>query len=184
MSQPLAKSDYKRLVPSLILDHALAVLGSLLVIGFLGAWSNWFMMLICNILSCAMLLVFPYHECWQAGSYDYNYQKMGKGEIRMKRGIIAGLLACIPSLLIALFAMICAITGWMPGTLFDQNLAEFLYRGWFLPVSFFFPLLARSSAWYLLPVVLMPISATIGYVLGSKQIFLRDIFVYQRDKTK
>ncbi|MBE6915430.1 MAG: hypothetical protein E7471_02220 [Ruminococcaceae bacterium] len=169
---------------SLFFDHIIALIGSVLVIGFLGAWSHWVVSSICAVICIALACFLPYHDSWKVGASDHLFQKRSGGEISLIRGLISGLFAVIPSFLVATLAFICNVCGISVGMFMDQGIAELFYRIWFFPFASLFSLIEQTPILYFLPVFVIPIASGLGYFLGSRKLFLRDYLYYQREKTE
>lgn len=164
---------------SLLLDHFLAVLASALIFGFLGAWEFGIVTLLCTVLSVCCALLIPYHDSWKIGTVERNALKREGANAPKTRGITAGVLATIPSFVIALFAFLCAEYGWSFGLVMDQSLVEVIYRAWFLPFSFVFPYLEQLPFLYFAPLASLPVSAGVGYFFGRNKLMLRDYLYYR-----
>lgn len=169
---------------SLFFDHVIALIGSVLVVGFLGSWSHWVVSLICTVICIALACFLPYHDSWKAGASDQLFQKRNGGEISPIRGLISGLFATIPSFLIAAFAFVCNVCEISVGTFMDQGIHELVYRIWFFPFASIFSWIEKSPILYFLPLVVIPVASGLGYVLGLRKLFLRDYLYYQREKTE
>jgi len=167
---------------SLLLDHLLAVLASVLIFGFLGAWEFGFVTVLCAAISICFAFFIPYHDSWKVGNSDRNALKReGKDALKM-RGVIAGLFASIPAFAIALVSFLCAVNGWTIAVVMDQSAVEVIYRAWFFPFSSIFPYLARFPWLYFLPTGLTTLAAGIGYYFGRSKLMLRDYLYYRRKK--
>ncbi len=174
--------SYLKWFLSLLFDHLLAVIGAALVFGFLGAWQHWLVTVLCSLICLSLAFVFPYHESWKVGISDYNLHKRTGIEISNLRGIVVGLLAMIPSFLVACFCFLCSVNGWNVGTVFDQSVSELFYRIWFFPYLVLFSRLEQFPVLYFVPVLVTPMMSALGYRLGRRKLMLRDYLYYQREK--
>ena len=168
---------------SLLFDHLLAVLGAVLIFGFLGAWDFGFVTVLCAVLSISLALFIPYHDSWKIGSGDMNALKREGQSASKVRGVVAGLFASIPSFIIALISCLCSVNGWSIGVVMDQSIAEVIYRIWFFPFSSIFQYLTRFPWLYFVPTVTTTIAAGTGYYFGRSKLMLRDYLYYHREKT-
>jgi len=166
----------------LLLDHLLSVLASALFVGFLGAWEFGVVTTICAVVSIGCALLIPYHDSWKIGVSDGNTLKREGKDASKLRGIIAGLLATIPSFAVAIIACFCSVSGLSIGLVMDQSVAEVLYRVWFFPFSSLFPYLEQFPWIYFLPLAVLPVSAGVGYYFGRSKLLLRDYLYYRRGK--
>ncbi len=166
---------------SLFFDHILTVVGSVLVMGFIGAWGHWVVTVLCYAICIALAFFLPYHDSWKVGASDCAYQKRCGGELVAFRGFLPGLYAAIPSFLVAIFAFVCKVVDFSVGTFMDQTISELVYRIWFLPYAAVFSLFDKSLILYFLPVFVIPLASGLGYFLGSRKLFLRDYLYYQRE---
>ncbi len=167
---------------SLLFDYFLSVLASALIFGFLGAWDFGLVTLICAVLSVCCTLLIPYHDSWKVGVADRNALNRTGANAPKTRGIVAGALASIPSLIVVLISFLCAVNGWSVGTFMGQSLSELVYRIWFFPFASMFPYLERFPWLYFIPLVVLPLSAGVGYFFGRSKLMLRDYLYYRREK--
>ncbi len=167
---------------SLFFDHILSVVGSVLVMGFIGAWGHWMVTALCYAICIALACFLPYHDSWKVGASDCAYQKRCGGEPVSFRGLLPGLYATIPSFLVAAFAFVCKAVNFSVGTFMDQAISELVYRIWFFPYAAIFSLFEKNAILYFLPMLVVPVASGLGYFLGSRKLLLRDYLYYQREK--
>ena len=174
--------SYSKWALSLFFDQIIALIASVLVIGFLGSWGHWLITTLCAVICIALACFLPYHDSWKVGASDHLFCNRNGAEILPFRGLLSGLLAIIPSFAIATFAFVCKETGISVGLLMEQEISELIYRVWFFPFSSLFSLIEQIPILYFLPIFVTPAASGLGYFLGSKKLFLRDYLYYQREK--
>ena len=174
--------SYLKWSGSLFLDHIIALIASVLVIGFLGSWGHWIVTSLCAVICIALACLLPYHDSWKIGGSDRLFFKRNGGEPSPIRGLLAGLLAAIPSFLVAALAFVCKMADVSLGMFMDQAVSELIYRIWFFPFSPLFSFVEQTPILYFLPVVVTPLASGLGYFLGVHKLFLRDYLYYQREK--
>lgn len=163
-------------------DQFLSVIGAILIFGFIGAWQQWIITTLYAVLCIALAVFLPYHDSWKAGSSDHAFWKREGGNLSESSGIVVGTIAAIPSLLVAMLACVCAVSGYSLGEFMGQEVSEFIYRIWFFPFAPLFAYLQSAPILYFVPVLFLPATSGLGYYMGAKKLFLRDYLYYQREK--
>ena len=177
------RGAYSRMVGGLILDSAIAILISLMIIAVMGGiFQN--MQWVPNLICLGFYLFFCYHEGWIGGFSDANLVRYGHMKPKLWKGFVVGLLGSIPGLVIALLSVANTQFGLTTVSFLGGDILAYLYGLWFMPVIGLFPSIDQNVVIRFLPLLIMPIVTCIGYIFGMRQISLRELLVYERKKNK
>lgn len=112
-----------------------------------------------------------YQLGWQYGLRDRNVVKLGYAKRNTRRGLIAGLIALIPSaILLALALTLEPMQPWF-------KLTHYMYEWLFQWTNY-------NAAAYLLVLPMVPVAMQWGFHNGFVDISLRRLLVYRSDKKK
>lgn len=139
------------------------------------------------ISQVCMLLLFiglVYSSTWHMGDRDRNRVGFGRMERDNLRGLKAGLLASIPACLAYLGLFVCKLSGVWPGYAQTYRYVNIV----FLPIyNAIVPTSVRTMeafgwgqiALLVLPLLVLPLFAYIGYALGYKQLSIAEKLIYK-----
>lgn len=170
------------MVPSLIGGHLLAMLVSLVVSSLLGRFENSYITAAMYLICLGFGLFFSYHEGWIAGASDKIYINSKQIDFKASRGFIAGAMASVLNLIIAVLAFLSAITPLGQVSAIGQSVFEIIYRIWFWAFSIMFDVIETAPILHFVPVLAMPVACGAGYIAGVKSFRLSEYVFYKRDK--
>ncbi len=138
----------------------------------------WIISVLCGI----MFVFFSYMDTWRKAVRDNNLVLYKYIEYNKWRGLISGLLADIPGLVVIAFILIAKAAG-------STSYVDFAKVGYFILYS---PFVLLVSAFeesshgliYFLPLVITPITGAAGYYFGYRNIGLVGQFIYKTDRAK
>ena len=145
--------------------------------------------LICFAFTFVTLLFLNYNRIWTLGTSD-NKVKFGRVKEDKLKGLKIGLISSIPSLLLFVLAVLSRF-GFLPQVLFSiYKLANFhlfsinnIIFGTEATIA-----LSQIPVWKFavafLPLLILPAICTVAYVLGYKDISLKEKFIYKDKKGK
>lgn len=171
-----------KITASLLLANLIAVVVGFLLTALFGVVFDGAFAWIVTLVTVIAYLFFIYHEGWARGSSDYNLVKFDRAGEQKWKGEVAGLCAAIPTILLAVLAMLSDAGAIHTVTMMGQDLSVMLYRIWNVPFQFAFGALESFPVLYFLPVPVMIAASSIGYRLGYRQIRLSDYIFYARKK--
>lgn len=146
--------------------------------------------LICFVFTVLTLLFLNYNRIWTLGTNDNNKVKFGRVKEDKLKGLKIGLIASIPSFLLFVLAVLSRF-GVLPQILFSiYKLANFhlfsinnIIFGSEVTIT-----LAQIPLWRFgvafLPLLILPAISTVAYVLGYKDISLKEKLIYKDKKGK
>ena len=159
---------------------ALFVVLYLLTLSF--GFGNWIYIVI-SIITALAFVFFDYNDIWGRGMRDFNLVKYEYIKYNKLKGLISGLLAQIPGLILILLILITQNSA--ASTYSDVfKLAYFVLYSPF--ITFITGYLGITSLAYFLPLLIIPIVSTIAYYLGYRNIGIVQRVIYQRktDRSK
>lgn len=141
--------------------------------------SNW----VAQLLMAILFIAFPYSNMWYAGDHDRNSVQFGHRADDPWRGVRIGLLADIPALLAWVGLIVCKVTDLYPLYIVRYrwvNVCFWPYFNQFIPGDV---MNTADVSWggtaAMLPILLaLPLITGIGYILGYREVSLRDRLVY------
>lgn len=146
--------------------------------------------LICFAFTFVTLLFLNYNRIWTLGTNDNNKVKFGRVKEDKLKGLKIGLISSIPSFLLFVLAVLSRF-GFLPQVLFSiYKLANFhlfsinnIIFGTEATIA-----LSQIPVWKFavafLPLLILPAICTVAYVLGYKDISLKEKFIYKDKKGK
>ena len=163
---------------SLIIDHLFAVLITILITTVINFFTSKASVLI-FVLSMAVYFSICYVDSWQRGNSDTNRIRLGIMKKNNLRGACAGLLAAIPSFVLAIGAMLAELHFLSFYNFLGVDIFTALNRFWQLPLSYLYTV-ANSYPWInLLIPLFLPLAAEFGYIFGRHNISLKGYFLYK-----
>lgn len=163
----------------LIIDHILALLGSLLVSNIINFFSKSGASALNLIICASIYFTICYVDAWSRGCNDSNRMRLGVIPKNKLRGFGAGFIAAIPGFCLSLLAFIAEIDLVKFYDVFSVDVFTTLNRLWHLPLGNMyvfandFPVLNFAFPLFL------PIVSGLGYIMGVHEITLKYIFVYR-----
>jgi hypothetical protein len=146
--------------------------------------------LICFAFTFVTLLFLNYNRIWTLGTNDNNKVKFGRAKEDKLKGLKIGLICSIPSFLLFVLAVLSRF-GILPQALFSiYKLANFhlfginnIIFGTDVTIA-----LSQIPVWRFavafLPLLILPAICMVAYVLGYKDISLKDKLIYKDKKGK
>ncbi len=133
-------------------------------------------------LCCVMFCFFSYMDTWRKAMRDHNLVMYNYIQYNKWRGLLSGLLADIPGLVIIIFILITKASG-------ASNYVDFAKVGYFILYSPFVMLVTAlegptHNLIYFLPLIVTPITGAAGYYFGYRNIGLVGQFIYKTDRAK
>lgn len=169
------------MVPSLIGGQVLSMLVALMVSSLLGRFENEYITAAMYLICLGFGLFFSYHEGWIAGASDKIYINSKQIEYSPGHGFVAGAIASVINLIIALLAFLSAITPLGNITVMGQAVFEIVYRIWFWAFSIMFDAIRAAPILHFVPVIAMPIACGVGYIAGVRGFRLSEYIFYKKD---
>ena len=175
------KKGFLGMALAFILNNLLSVVVCLLIMTLfsfvLDTKFGWIM----HVVMLVAFLFFVYHQAWQYGDRDLN-NNFGN---RNLTALLGGLIAAIPTLLLAIFALLIEIGAYVPNfTIWGQATITAVYRFWNMPFIIMFDLFKAVPVLYFLPCIVMPCLTTVGYLFGYKNIKISDYIYYAREENE
>jgi|GEM_PF-929245 len=176
------------IVLTILIAHFVFAFTTLFMMQFFGMFLSEKMAelityIVCIPLFCAMI----YSETWKSGQQDYNLVKFGHMDESKLRGFKAGLVSQVPGLLLAALTIVHLIlkNGEIAAGV-PADIASGLHWGiqsayhlFYCPfVGILWPLEEISPFFCVLPAIVAPIVAHIGYTLGYRRFSIKDKMVY------
>lgn len=110
-----------------------------------------------------------YLESWRTGERDHNLVKYGHIPENKRKGLIAGLICTVPGFILAVLIQ----------TPIDADILKTVYKWIYIHLCYVVNILEdKSRLIYFLPIVISPVTAALGYLLGYKGIRVWDKIVY------
>lgn len=182
MSNIQNRNSIGNIAAGILLANLIAVAVGLILTALFGAVFDGAFAWIVTTVTMVAYLFFIYHEGWIHGSSDYNMVKFDHTKERKWKGEVAGLCASIPTVLLAVLAILSDAGIMHTAMAMEQDLSVMIYRIWNVAFQFVFGALESFPVLYFLPVPVMVAASSLGYRLGYAQIRLSDYFFYARDK--
>ncbi len=167
---------------TLIVGQFLALLCSLLILTIIGFFSKNGSGAFQSLLCLAVFVVIIYFDSWHKGSEDINKIKLGFIKKNIFKGMLAGLIAIIPSFLLALFAFFSESKNVIFFDFLGIDLFSAINRFWQLPLSFLFNLVNNKPVLNLLIPFFVPVISGVGYLFGLNRISIKQIMLYKGDE--
>ena len=169
-----------RYMLSLLADQALAIMAAALISNFFRFFSDDGFPLITQLLSIGILFLVFYVDSWKHGCSDGSRIRLGRLKKNYFRGVLAGLAATLPGLVLATGAFLAESNIMRFYELFDNlDIFTALYRVWSYPLGGFFGFINELPVLNFALLFFMPLVSGLGYVLGLHEITLKSIFVYK-----
>lgn len=166
----------------LFVDQFIALMISLLVTNivslFLPRGGELLRFLICASLYCVII----YLEGWYRGSSDRNRIALGKIPDNKLKGFLAGLIASIPSFVLALLALLAEKGLVSVLDVFGKDITSVLNRFWNLPLGLLYNYANNEPYLNLLFPFFIPVVTAVGYVFGINKFSIKQHFLYKADK--
>ena len=122
-----------------------------------------------------------YCEAWGRGEGDSNRVKIGIFKENKLFGLLAGVLAAIPSFLIAVTAFLAETGTASFYSVFDYDLFTMVNRMWQLPFSVLFTYVNKTPALNFVFPLFVPFISGIGYFLGFEGISIKQNLLYKHE---
>lgn len=149
-----------------------SVLVMLLILPLIAYFPAGFMQTLFTIISVLILWSLLYTVSWREATKDLNRVKFGHMKKATYKGLIAGLFASLP-LLIIYVIYICNI---------HSAPAYIVYLVFYVPYSAFVAHFKSNAAALALLLIPMPIVAHIGYQMGQREWSILEKLVYKKRK--
>ncbi len=169
---------------SLIVDQFLAVMASFLLTALIGLLAPGGIPSLNILLSLFAYALICYVDSWNRGFSDANRIRLGILPNNKFRGALAGLVAAIPALVLALLAYLTETEVISIFKVFESDIMLFINRFWQLPFSAVFSKVNEMPALNFAFPFFLPIVSGFGYFLGVSEFTLRQIFVYTKNDQK
>lgn len=169
---------------SKILKLALLILSSLLITDLLAiffffsisaAIQRTWVAALCTLLDVFFLAALVHGQTWREGLRDKNRVKYGHMEKKLHKGLVAGLVASVPGLILYILLVVTAQSTAANGFYLTYLLFNATYFQFVVSLRFYPVILAL----FLLPI---PLFSTIGYIQGYREIYIFRNLVYKKDK--
>ncbi len=128
-------------------------------------------------IACLLLWRTLYVEAWGTGDRDCNLVQFGRIARQPYKAALAGFLAQLPGLLLAILALL------QRQEVLAGTWATWGCSGLYLPFFWLFSLWGSASGYwvYLIPPIVLPLFCQMGYALGYRRISLMQKIVYRQD---
>lgn len=138
-------------------------------------------MAVTQVIAILIIAVNAYAKTWQCGSSDYNRVKFGHMQYNPWKGLIAGLVACIPYAVVALFGVVCKLLGVEAMMIYRMMSFSLLnYINWIVDLET--SVKAISLVPFLiaqLPMLVIPLVTFPAYLLGYRQYNVAEHITYR-----
>ena len=142
---------------------------------------NPIFMSVMQVIALLIIAVNAYSKAWRCGSSDYNRVKFGHMEYKPYKGLIAGLVACIPYVVVGLFGVVCKLLN-LEVLLFYRFLSFPLlqYVNWLFVSETSIKAVEMSALLVAqLPMLIIPLATLPGYILGYRQYNISEHLTYR-----
>lgn len=174
------KSNILKYALSLITDQFLAVLASVILMIITNFFFPNRFLFLEYLISVLIFTALIYVDSWGRGSSDKSNSKIGIATHSRIKGFIFGLCATIPSVLIALLAFLTE-TGFLSSyKVLNVDVFVLINRFWQMPLRIFYGAVNKAPVLNLLLPLFVPLISGFGYILGSEDITLKNIILYEK----
>ena len=128
-----------------------------------------------TIVVCCIL----YSDAWRTAERDQNLVKYGHIVYRKYKGLIAGMIASLPGLLLALGSILMVGSDNVRTDALGA-LCRIFYEMMFTAFYWLHYILDYSAVALLLPICVLPAAAVLGYYMGYRGIYIRSYVMYNK----
>ncbi|MBR3848190.1 MAG: hypothetical protein IKM21_02740 [Oscillospiraceae bacterium] len=166
----------------IVVNQLIAIVMSVFVTTVIGFFSSDGLPFFRFILTSVIYVALLYSTSWRKGSSDENRVKLGYLSDNKLRGFIAGLLAAIPGIVLAVFAFLSE-SGYVSFFEFmGHDGVVVINRFLNLPIGELYQFIEGRPALNILFPMVIPVVSGISYILGRYGISVRQILIYKADK--
>jgi hypothetical protein len=162
---------FRRMILGIVFS-AIVVLSMIMISTFLGDFFSFIIGTICGV---SIYFALIYDSCWHQGFIDPGKEKLGRYKKMTEKGLVAGIFASIPFLILGILAFILYYTSSTSNILFIiYKILNFPY--FFLTKQIFMVYPAAS----LIFLIFVPCICSIAYCLGYNNETLSGKIMYKK----
>ena len=165
----------------LVVDQFLALFATIIItniFGFLFPHSSALIKLLSGVFAFGVIC---HVDSWGNGSSDRAKVKNGYISGNTAYGFLCGIVAIVPSLVLAFFAFLAEAHSVRFYSIFEKDIFTFINRIWQLPFSPLFVYVNKFPCLNFVLPMFVPIVSGAAYFLGFNGVTLKQLLLYKKD---